>query len=469
MYKFTLKEIASAVGGRILQGNPAASFTQVSTDTRKIRPGSIFVALKGERFDAHDFLADAISQGAAALLVSRPEEMHVSPAAQEIQAIPVILVENTLKALQDLAGYNRRKAGVPVVAVTGSAGKTTVKDMIAAVLEQKFSVLKTGGNFNNEIGLPLTLLELGPAHQAAIVEMGMRGKGEIQELARIAGPDIGVISNIGEAHIELLGSVENIARAKGELLEELPSKGVAVLNGDDPWLRTLGEQFKGKVVYYGFNENNQLRATDWQMIGPVMSEFAVNILKNGNYEKPMVVRIPVPGRHNVLNSLAAIAVGLELGLSHGDISRGLMQLSLSAMRLEIKTGQPWVIINDAYNANPASMRAALEVLAGYPCTGKRIAVLGNMLELGPEAEKGHRSVGDTAAGLGVDTLITLGDMARWIAEQALAQGMEESEVTACTEKEQAVQALQAVLQPGDVVLVKGSRGMKMEEIIGSIA
>jgi UDP-N-acetylmuramoyl-tripeptide--D-alanyl-D-alanine ligase len=445
-------------------------FDLVSTDTRKVRPGSIFAALKGERFDAHDFLAQAIAGGAGALIISQPEawtKLHGIQSSQTSElniAIPVILVEDTLQALQHLAGYNRRKAGVPVVAVTGSNGKTSVKDMIAAVLEQKYRVLKTGGNFNNEIGLPLTLLELGPEHQAAIVEMGMRGRGEIQQLARIAQPDIGVISNIGEAHIELLGSMENIAQAKGELLAELPATGAAILNGDDPWLRKLGEGLDRQAIYYGFGENNHLQATDWQMTGPTNSEFKVKV----SGHKPMSVQIPVPGRHNVLNALAAIGVGLELGLSQEEIGQGLTELSLSKMRLEIKTGKSWTVINDAYNANPSSMRAALEVLAGYPCQGKRIAVLGNMLELGEQAEKGHRSIGDTVASLGLDSLVTLGELAGWIAAQAATRGMKQRSIFACTEKEQAIRQLQAILQPGDVVLVKGSRGMKMEEIAASI-
>ncbi|HEX3031642.1 MAG TPA: UDP-N-acetylmuramoyl-tripeptide--D-alanyl-D-alanine ligase, partial [Bacillota bacterium] len=239
MLEMTLAEIASAVKGNLLQGDGQQVVREVSTDTRKITPGSLFVALRGERFDAHDFLEQAVEKGAGALLVSAARELK--PASQNsVQSswqglgaeIPVIQVEDTLNALQQLACYNRQKSGIPVVAVTGSVGKTSTKDMIAAVLEQKFRVLKTSGNFNNEIGLPLTLLQLAAGHEVAVVEMGMRGLGEIAALAEIARPDIGVITNIGETHIELLGSVDNIARAKGELLDSLPSGGTAILNGD---------------------------------------------------------------------------------------------------------------------------------------------------------------------------------------------------------------------------------------------
>lgn len=467
MDKFSLEEIAGAVRGRIVQGDPALVIERVCTDTRQIVPGSLFVALKGERFDAHDFLEEAAAKGAGALLVSRTEDCP--------PGTPTVLVRNTLQALQNLAGFNRRKAGIPVVAVTGSVGKTSTKDMIAAVLSEKFSVLKTGGNYNNEIGLPLTLLNLGPEHQVAVVEMGMRGLGEIRELAAIAQPDVGIISNIGETHLELLGSVENIARAKGELLECLPRNGTAILNGDDPWLRRLGAGFSGKVVYFGLGENCAVRATEWHA-GERTTEFTVEAeLPAGaaGYTETGRVQfqamIPALGRHNVLNALAAVAAGLQLGVEPRLIIQGLSRLSLSAMRLEIRTDCPWVIINDTYNANPASMRAALEVLAEYPCKGKRVAVLGNMFELGAEAEHGHRSVGEAAAHLGTDLLITLGEQAAWIAEEAAGKGLLPAQAVVCLDKEQVIRTLKERLNPGDVVLVKGSRGMKMEEIAAKIA
>ncbi len=460
MFEFTLKEIASAVGGEILQGKPEQSYRSVSTDTRKIQPGCLFIALQGERFDAHDFCTEAVSQGAGGLLVSR----RLSDL--EDQQIPVILVKDTLKALQALARHNRRTAGIPVIAVTGSVGKTSTKDMLAAVLAQKYQVHKTGGNYNNEIGLPLTLLDLVPEHQVAVVEMGMRAQGEIRDLAWIAEPNIGVITNIGETHIEILGSVANIAAAKGELITALPATATVVLNGDDSWLRSLGATFTGKVLYYGFGEANQLRALDWQTVGAEGCQFTLEIQGSGNQTpSSWSVQLPVWGRHNVQNALAAAGVGLELGLSPQEICNGLAQVKLSAMRLQVSTAQPWVVINDAYNANPASTCAALTVLGAYPCTGKRLAVLGNMLELGAEAERGHRSVGAAAAELGVDTLVTLGDLAGWIAEEALRQGMAPAQVTAYQDKALVVEFLKKILQPGDVLLVKGSRGMKMEEII----
>ncbi len=456
MKSLTAAEIAGAVAGQLVQGDPGAVIENVSTDTRKISKGDLFIALIGERFDAHDFIDRAIASEAGGLVVSRP----VDTGSWEK---PVILVKNTLEALQSLARHNRRQFTGLVVGVTGSNGKTTTKDMIASVLGQRYKTLKTEGNLNNQIGLPLTLLKLDESYGAAVVEMGMRGLGEIDLLAGIALPDGAVITNIGETHLELLGSVANIARAKGEILDHIDPGGFAVLNGDDPLVREQSARCRGRVIFYGTAGDVPLYAENIKTVNGRNISFTSKT-PAGYIE----VNLPLPGRHNVLNALAAIGVGLTAGLSTEEIKKGLESVRLTSMRLEIIETETVTIINDTYNANPASTKAALEILAGLSPGQRKIAIMGDMYELGQRSVQGHREVGAAAAETKVDVLITVGKLGCEIALGASLTDEPPAEIISFNTNAEAKNYLKRIVRPGDIILVKGSRGMKMEEIVNDL-
>ncbi|WP_418790569.1 UDP-N-acetylmuramoyl-tripeptide--D-alanyl-D-alanine ligase [Phosphitispora sp. TUW77] len=453
MYEFTAGVIAGAVSGEILQGDPGIVFKQVSTDTRQINEGDLFIALVGERFDAHNFIDSAISQKAAGVIVSREVDTGAWHG-------PVILVRDTLKALQDLAAHNRSQFRGLVIGVTGSNGKTTTKDLIAAVLEQRYAVLKTEGNLNNHIGLPLTLLKMDDNYGAAVLEMGMRGLGEIDLLAGIVKPDGAVITNIGETHLERLGSVANIARAKGEILDHIEIEGFAVLNGDDPLVRDQAGRCKGRVVFYGTNGDMPFTAQDIR--SPEGRSISFTALTP---EGEIDLDLHVPGRHNVLNALAAVCVGFEAGVSLSEIKNGLMNARLTSMRLSIIEGARATVIDDSYNANPVSVKAALEILAEMGRDKRKIAILGDMYELGTRVYEGHREVGETAADRQVEVLVTVGELAREIALGAALTENPPAEIISFNTAGETREILAKVVRKGDVVLVKGSRGVKMESIV----
>jgi len=445
----TLGAAAAAMGAVLSGGNPDDVITGVSTDSRTIAPGELFFALTGDRFDGHAFVGQARQKGAAGAVVSRPVEGTPGP---------LLLTGDTLAALQRLAAWHRRRFAGPVIAVTGSVGKTGTKDMIAAVLGTRLGVHKTPANFNNEIGLPLTLLALRSCHQAVVLEMAMRAPGEIDHLCRLAGPTAGVITTIGESHLEFLGSIENIARAKGELLDHIPPEGFALLGADSPHLVREAARCRGKVLFYG-----QAPAADW-----CLSSYRPS--GNGAW---LEVRagdgihtcfLPLPGRHNAVNALAAIGAGRELGLGFEDIARGLAGLRPSAMRLDVSDLGPILLLDDVYNASPTSAGAALETLAALAGDRRKVAVLGDMLELGELAEAGHRAVGATARRHGVDFLVTVGERARWIAAGAREAGL--ANVVSVPDNRSALAVL-ADVEDG-AVLVKGSRGMHMEEIVAGL-
>lgn len=450
MLTYDIQEIAKVTGGKILQGNPYNRVKGICTDSRKAKGGELFVALQGQQ-DGHSFIPKALAQGATALLVSQ----NIAELPAEV---PVILVDNTLAALQQLASHNRSRLNIPVVAVTGSNGKTSTKDMIAAVLSTGFKTLKTEANFNNELGLPLTLLNLEECHQAAVVEMGMRGLGEIDFLAKLAKPTAAVITNIGEAHLELLGSVRNIAQAKTEVLEHIGPEGFAVLNADSPYIRELAGRCQGRVILYSLTGEADLKASNIHLDG---NGVRYDLTYPGGRAE---IFLPVPGSHNVMNSLAAVGVGLQLGLPIAEIAKGLKQVALTHSRLEIIQANDITVLNDTYNANPSSTKAALQVLQ-ETATGRKIAVLGNMYELGAREQAGHQEVGEVAAAMAVDTLIAVGNLAQWIAQGGLAGGLSPQKVFHCENNTQAITELRKLIKPGDTLLIKGSRGMRMEEIV----
>lgn len=450
---FTPAEVLAATKGQCLAPGSAAKFAGVATDTRKLAAGSLFVALSGERFDGHDFIEAAVRQGAAGIVASR------EPAGVP-SAVAVFLVPDTRLAYQDLARFHRCRFQMPVIAVTGSNGKTSTKDMIAAVLSTQRNILKTEANFNNEIGLSQTLLKIGPEHEAVVVEMGMRGLGEIAGLAATALPTVGVVTNVGETHLERLGSVENIAAAKAELVEALPAKGIAVLNGDDAHVMAMRRKTNARVVTYG--------------TGPELDVQAINLQYSAQgvafdcrtKQATVTITLPVPGIHNVYNALAAIAVAMELGIDPAAVACGLASFEPGKMRLNIREFGGVTVIDDTYNASPLSMAAAIDVLATV-AKGRKVAAIGDMLELGAAAQAAHEKVGRQLAAAGVEAVLALGDMARVAAETARDQGV--AMVAACPDHPTAIQLLRKILLPGDTLLLKGSRGMTMEKLLDAFA
>lgn len=454
MQPISCREILEATGGSLISGKLDTLFANITTDSRRAGKGDLFIPIIGQRFDGHEFIGNALESGAEGVLTTK-----------EIQAIEekaVIKVDDTLRALQDIASWYRSKFDIPFVAVTGSVGKTSTKDMIAHVMSQKFNTLKTAGNFNNEIGLPLTILNLNESHQAAVLEMGMSGFNEISRLSAVTKPDVAVITNIGMAHIEKLGSRQNILKAKMEIFEGLNKNGLVVLNGDDNLLNGLKGLLEFKTLFYGMGEGLDYQAYNIQTSGENGSCF--NIIVG---DKEYKVDVPVPGIHNVYNVLAAIAVGSYFGIPMEKIVDAVREFQPSGMRLDILTYNGIKIINDTYNASPQSMEAAILVLKDMKAS-RRIAVLGDMLEMGEWAHDAHLDVGKFAAENETDYLFTVGENGRYIAEGAIQSGMPREKVFSYEDTGLAVVFLKELLKSGDAVLVKGSRGMKMESIVQAL-
>lgn len=455
MQSLTVEEITKATGGRLVCGNEAAVITEITTDSRKIGENTLFIPLVGEKFDAHDFISATIEDGVKAVVSHKDITVSGDTA--------VIRVENTRSALADIARYYKSKFNIPTVALTGSVGKTTTKDMIASVLSESYNTLKTQGNFNNEIGLPLTIFSLTEQHTAAVLEMGMSGFGEIHRLVGIARPDTAVITNIGMSHIERLGSQEGIFKAKLEIADYFDESNILFVNGDDRFLKTAKDKLKCRVYTFGTeNENCDLRAYNVKEYGADGVGFCVT------YEgKEYPIHISQAGVHNVYNALAAICVGLRYNVPMEKIVHGLENFEPTAMRMSIEKYGRVTVINDCYNASPASMEAGLKVLAGMD--GNKIAVLGDMLEMGDFAPSAHMGVGELAAKLGIDTIVTAGDNARYIAEGAKKTGAKT--VIACGSTDEAARNVLKIISETDnpVLLVKASRGMKFENIISEIA
>ncbi len=448
MAGFTVEEVCLATKGTLILSVQSKGFRGISTDTRTVQKGDLFIPLIGENFDGHEFIQQAIEKGASGIVFSH-KDMTLP------HHITAIFVTDTLLALQDLARFHRQRFTIPVVAITGSNGKTTTKDMAAAVLSNQFHVLKTEANYNNEIGLPLTLLQLTQEHEVAVVEMGMRGKGQIRQLANIALPTIAIITNVGETHLELLGSMGEIAAAKAELLEVIPANGVSILNGDNVYVREKAKQAKSRIVFFGLQEGD-IKADNIHVKAQ-----SIDFVCCANNDA-FTVDIPTTGKHNVYNALAAIALGMELGMNVDDISSGFRAFNASPMRLHIERFGDYLVVNDAYNASPMSMVAAIDTMLEV-AKGRKVAVLGDMLELGPIAVSAHEAIGEKLAQCGIEIVVTVGELSASIANKASSCGI--SQVVVCSNHEQAQAALRKLLMPGDTILIKGSRGMKMEKII----
>ena len=425
--------------------------TGITTDSRKISEGVLFIALKGENFNGEDFVEDAFTKGATAAIVSKNFSKEISGGA-------IIKVDDTLKAYQKIAAYWRDKFNIPIVAITGSTGKTTTKDLTAAVLSELGKILKTSANFNNEIGVPLTLLELDETHKAAVVEIGMRGLGQIEELAKIVKPNIAIVTNVNETHIELLGSMENIAKAKAELVEAIPSGGAVILNADNPYTAAMKNLVKPgvKIFTHGIEHPADLKADNVSITG---GSTVFDLTYQG---KIYHFDLPLIGRHNISNALAATAAGLFVGLDFDQIRYGISTLVTTKMRFEVIRRDGIIIVNDAYNASPASMRASIKTAAEVYDT-RKIAVFGDMFELGDISEKVHREVGEYLAANNFEILITVGELGKFIAEGAKSAGMEKVFVT--DSHEDAAKTLRGILHYDDVVLFKASHGMHLEKVI----
>src|SRR5574341_1051081 len=431
MALFTLEELREVISVKVLAGPDAVQgkrrINQISTDSRAIRAGDLFVALKGERFDGHDFVPAVLIGGAAGAIVH--DQYRLPPGALGVKgtnghAAPILLgVRDTLFAYQQLATHHRSRFDIPVVAVTGSNGKTTTKDMVASVLAQRWVVLKTESNFNNRIGVPATLFRLASRHKAAVIEMGVDQQGQTTRLCEIVRPTIGVITNIGPDHLEFFGSMEGSAQAKAELLDFLPADGAAILNADDAYFDYLAARARCRVVSFGFTDKADVRAVHVKT--DVRHGTMFRLLLPGKV-RHTIVRMKVRGTHNVTNALAAAAVGVVLNLPGAVIAQGLARFRPAAMRSQVVTHHGVHIINDCYNANPASMKAALHLLAQWSPARDRIAVVGDMLELGPETRQMHRDVGRFLATQGLSRLIVCGALARDIAEGARRGGMASS-------------------------------------------
>ena len=452
----TAEDLVRFTGGRLLRRSDRA-ILGAAVDSRAVRPGQLFVALPGERTDGHEFITDALVNGAAAVVLTRPD---VDPAA--LADATVIRVPDALRALGAIAAGWRARFDPLVVGVTGSVGKTSAKEAVAAVLGSAMATLRTEGNQNNEIGLPLTLLRLGPEHQAAVLEMGMYATGDIADLARIARPRIGVVTAVLGVHLSRIGSIAAVEKAKGELIEALPSDGWAILNHDDRRVRRMAGRTAARVLTYGFALDADVHAADVESAGFDGMRFTLRLRGAGGAMVRVPVGIPSLGRLSVHNALAGAAAGTAAGLSPEAIRVGLAAGWSAPHRGQLRRAGGVTIVDDAYNASPASVAAALELLSGLP--GRRVAVLGEMRELGRGSVAGHREVG-LAAATHCEWLFVVGDAALGIAEGAIEAGMDRRRVIVVPDRDAALDALRARLRDGDVVLVKASRGAELDRLV----
>lgn len=444
--------MVAACHGELAQGSPTEKFLRVNTDSRRAQPGDLFIALSGERFDGHEFIQEVAQKGAAAVLVEKGRQLPALPDCVVIRAV------NPRQAYGQIGAAYRREFALPVIAVGGSNGKTSTKELIAAVLRQKLNTLWSEASFNNDIGVPATLLRLEKTHQAAVLEVGTNHPGELAALVELIQPQYGVITNIGREHLEFFGDLEGVAREEGALAEALPVDGKLFLNGDNEWCDPLAKRARATVVRVGSGENCDWRVSNVKMDknGSTFTVTAPTKEFSGSY------RIGLLGRHQVGNALFAIALGAELGLSRAEIKQGLATCEPAKMRLQLYDAAGVRVLDDAYNANADSMVAALQVLQELPCKGRRVAVLGDMAELGSHSESAHAEVGRRAVELGVEQLIAVGRMAGTMAQAARGAGL--SRVIELVDAEAAATAIKSFLKAGDTVLLKASRSSRLERI-----
>ncbi|UCB53097.1 MAG: UDP-N-acetylmuramoyl-tripeptide--D-alanyl-D-alanine ligase [Candidatus Zixiibacteriota bacterium] len=462
MFQITLDELAKVVEGQILPGPLAGDqmITGISIDSRNISQGNLFVAIPGDRFDGHQFTQEAVAKGAQTAVIAG--DKRETAVGEVLSKAAVVLVEDTKKALRKLASWYKRKFDIPTVVVTGTNGKTTTKDMIAEVLSSRYRVQKSPQSYNNLVGVPLTLFQLNSRSEALVLELGMSSPNEIGILTKIANPDVGVITNIGPAHLESMGSVERIARAKFELPENMSPPGTLILNADDPILARRIRQKKQdeRTISFGIESQADFAADRIGLNGDGHINFRVN--------KDLSINLRLLGTHNVYNALAAFAVGRLKEVDPQKIKQSLEKYEPSYLRMELVRIGNIRVINDSYNANPISMEKALDTLKSIRTSGRKVAVLGDMLELGENASEFHLEVGSKVAQSGVDFLIVVGALARFIGAGAREAGMSSDQVLTFDRNEQVSLYLLQHLRDGDLLLVKGSRKMKTEEVVLSL-
>jgi len=442
------EDILKAVKGKLINGEPGTSIKGFSIDSRTLSKGDLFIAVKGNRFDGHNFISEAVKKGAAGAVISVDSLRSIARSPLVIQ------VKDTVKALGDIAHYKRMRSESTVIAITGSNGKTTTKDMAASILKTNFKVLKTRGTENNNIGLPLALLKQED-ERFCVLEMGTNHFGEIDHLSRVAAPEVAVITNIGPCHLEGLGDIEGVFKAKTELLKYMDKDKTLIINGDDPYLAKISKA-SSRIVRFGLDEHNDIRATSVKF-KKGLSSFSVN----GKYE----VQLNVLGRHNIYNALAAISVAELFGISKKAIQASLRGFKVPYSRLVFREVNGIKLIDDAYNSNPTSLRSAAEVLANYKVSGRKILVCGDMLELGKMSQYFHEAIADMVKVFGIDILITVGKHSYKTYLAAKNIGMKKDTLWHFEKSNKAGELLKEITGKGDMVLVKGSRGMMMEDVI----
>jgi UDP-N-acetylmuramoyl-tripeptide--D-alanyl-D-alanine ligase len=451
----SLKFIAAACAGELLAGSPENLVGRVCADSREARAGDLFFALRGEQFDGHDFLSEAGRKGVVAVVGERARTPGGLPCG-------VIAVDNPRQALGRLAGKYRADFSLPVVAVGGSNGKTTTKELVAAVLRQRFNTLWSEASFNNDVGVPMSLLRLERMHEAAVLEVGTNHPGELAPLVRMSGPRFGVLTSIGREHLEFFGDLAGVAEEEGRLAELLPADGKLFLNGDGEWSARIARRSRATVVRVGFGVGNDWRASDLHWDGSDI-KFRVNSPNHGFSGE---YRFSLAGRHQAVNALFALAIGAELGLKPIEAQTGLAECRPVKMRLQLRNWNGVCVLDDAYNANADSVLAALETLRDLPCGGRRVAVLGDMAELGVHRRGAHEEVGERVAQLGINQLFTLGEMADVTANAARAAGMKSA--AEFSSLELVADAIKEYLKPGDAILFKASRAARLERLLEAL-
>jgi UDP-N-acetylmuramoyl-tripeptide--D-alanyl-D-alanine ligase len=420
---------------------------RIVTDSRTVQPGDLFWAIKGARHDGHHYLDEAVRRGAVACVVNLQQVLQ--------PAVPMIAVADTQQALADLAGWHRRQQEALVIGITGSVGKTTTRHLVHTVLSQRFSGVQSPQNFNNHLGVPLSLLAIEPEHEFAVLELGASTAGEIRSLCEVAQPEVGLLTRIAPAHLDEFRDLDTIARTKGELLEILPSTGFAVLNGDDDRVRRLAARAACPKILVGEQPGNDIVARDVRLENTWL-RFRVGSAH---------LSVPIPGRHHLISALMAVAVATEIGLTPGEIEEGLVRFQpVSGRCRPLQIGE-WTVIDDTYNASPASMRAACELLCHWQGRGQKILIAGDMLALGKSSLQYHEQFGEQVVAAGIDRLLVVGRQAHTSAARALALGMDGGRIGTCRDLEALTLLLDLWLEPGDIVLIKGSRGMQMEQVI----
>lgn len=443
---FNLKEILDATGGILLSKKRYAGFTGVSIDSRSVKRGDLFIAIKGIRFDGADFIGKAIEAGASGVVVSQHGKCDCGEVTR-------IRVGDTLRALGDIAAYHRNRFNIPFIGITGSNGKTSVKELTAHLLGSKYNILKNIGTENNLVGVPLTLLRLEKEHSIAVLELGANHPGEIGRLSEILRPDAGVITNIGESHLEFFKDKSGVFKAKTEMINSLDKDSILVINGDDEMLSEI--KSRARIIKFGLERSNDFRATD------ITSGESISFMMNGSHR----FTVGAIGKHNVYNVLASLAVVSGFGINPGDAGEALSGFRFPRMRMEFRRVNGIGVINDAYNSNPLSLRNAIEAFSDLETKGRRIVVSGDMFELGEKSRFYHNDAGRLIAGSPVDFLVTVGQLSRFTREGASSAGMDAEKIRSCSDAAEAAMVLKKIIRSGDTVLIKGSRAMHMEAII----